>query len=120
MAGMKSKMYKDSPKMSRSESGHMEVTRHKENHMEKHGGTAGTEEAIPHHARHSHERHLLHAKHEMEHAMHDHVGAGSKGEMYGRHGMEREEMNARHEGEIPSGMGPETGGGQVSKVENQE
>lgn len=135
------KMYKDSPSLGRGEEGHMEVTRKKEHHMEKHGGTAGTEEAIPHHVRHAHERHAMHAKHvhekmqmhgrhEHEHAMSDH-GGHDKGEMHSRHHAEHEVMNkqhekemgdmqARHESEGGSDVGPQTGGGQISQVENQE
>lgn len=136
------KMYKDSPRLARGEEGgEMEVTRHKSEHMEKHGGTAGTEEAIPHHVRHAHERNAMHAKHvhekmqmhhrhEHEHGMHDHAGHGDKGEMHGRHHAEHTVMHKQHEKEMQDMMsrhegeggdtGPETGGGQVSKVENQE
>lgn len=144
MAGMAKKMYKDSPRMSRSESGDMEVTRHKDTHMEKHGGTAGTEEAIPHHARHAQERHAMHAKHVHEkitmHGRHEHEhrmadeGGHDKHEMHARHHAEHEAMHkqqekemqdmmSRHESEgggDAAGAGPETGGGQISKVENQE
>lgn len=136
------KMYKDSPRLARGEEGgEMEVTRHKSEHMEKHGGTAGTEEAIPHPVRHAHERNAMHKKHATEHMelhhrhMHEHHMADhhghDKGEMHGRHHAERtathkmhekemQDMMSRHEGEGGADMGPETGGGQVSKVENQE
>ena len=146
---MKDKMYKNSPKLGRSESGGMEVTRHQDTHMEKHGGTAGTEEAIPHHVRHAHERHSMHAKHVHEkmqmHGRHEHEhhmageGGHDKHEMHGRHVAEHEAMHkqqekemmdmmARHESEAGAGdaggeaggAGQETGGGQISKVENQE
>lgn len=147
MAGRASKMYKDSPTMKRSDAGDMEIgPRDKPKvggeHMEKHGGTAGTEEAIPHHVRHAHERNAMHKKHmtehmEMhhrhmhEHHMHDHMGHGEKSEMHKRHHAEKMathkmhekemvDMHSRHENEGGADMGPETGGGQISKVENQE
>lgn len=145
MAGRAGRMYKDSPTMGRNDDGDMEVTRKKSavsgDHMEKHGGTAGTEEAIPHHVRHAHERHemkhkhlhqhmQMHSRHEHEHAMADHHGH-DKAEMHGRHHAEMTathkqhekemaDMHSRHESEGGADMGPETGGGQISKVENQE
>ena len=63
-----SKMYKDSPRLGRGESGDMEITRDTRKNMEKEAGADGAErsenpEAIPHHVRHNHERHMMHAKH---------------------------------------------------------
>ena len=144
MAGGKaSRMYKDSPRLDRGESGDMEITRSKGHNMEKAGGTAGTEEAMPHHVRHAHERHAMHTKHvhekmqmhgrhEQEHGMADHHGH-DKAEMHKRHHAEHQvmhkqqekemaDMQARHEGEGggEGDTGPETGGGQISKVEQTE
>ena len=111
--GRASRMYKDSPKLSRGDSGHMEVTRKKSEHMEKHGGTAGTEEPIPAHLRHAHERDMLHAKHQHEHMMADHHGH-DKSEMHGRHEKEHMDMHARHASEGA------TGGEMIDKVESNK
>ena len=113
--GMKDRMYKKSPSMSRGDDGEMEVSRKEKSkdHEEKHGGTAGTEEPIPAHVRHAHERHMMHAKHENEHAMHDHHEMGDKSEMHGRHQKEMEDMHARHEKEAPSGES------MINKVEEE-
>ena len=145
MAGRASRMYKDSPRLDRSEDGEMEVSRKKGSvggeHMEKHGGTAGTEEAIPTNVRHHHERmemkhkhmheHMqMHSRHEHEHMMSDHHGH-PKSELHSRHHAEMTamhkqheketaDMHSRHESEGGADMGPETGGGQISKVEQTE
>ena len=107
----------------------------------------GGAEAIPHHVRHAQERNAMHGKHvhekmqmhhrhEHEHAMHDHAGHGEKHEMHARHHAEHEAMHkqqekemqdmmSRHESEggaeaQQGGQGPETGGGQISKIEQTE
>src|SRR4051812_5649972 len=111
MAGAAKKMYKNSPTLSRGEEGGgMEVTRRQDTHMEKHGGTAGTEEAIPHHVRHAHERNSMHKKHMTEHMelhhrhMHEHAMADHQGhdkaEMHSRHHAERTVTHKQHEKEM--------------------
>ncbi len=51
-------------------------------------------------ARHSNDRHIMHAKHEHEHAMHK---KGDKKEMHSRHEKERKAMHTAHEKEMAAG-----------------
>lgn len=145
MAGRASRMYKDSPRMERGESGDMEISRRKKDesdaegeHMEQDGGNAGTEEALPHHIRHAHERmslkhrHLhehaeMHSRHMHEHHMHDHHEKGDKGEMHGRHHAEMSALHKQHENEHKEMMsrhdkdgGEASGGKMIDKVEKDQ
>ncbi|MGB9154421.1 MAG: hypothetical protein WCD70_15195 [Alphaproteobacteria bacterium] len=51
-------------------------------------------------ARHSNDRHVMHAKHEHEHALHK---GGDKKEMHSRHEKERKSMHTAHEKEMAAG-----------------
>lgn len=68
-------------------------------------------EGFPVHARHAHDRHMLHAKHEHEHAMHDHHKEGHKKELHARHEKEIHDMHMRHEKEMGEHGGQSAGKG---------
>lgn len=91
-------LYDSSPKMEHDEHGKVHVTKpaHKEGKEHKSDTSANLEVHEDHemHGHHSLERHLLHAKHEHEHAMHK---GGDKKEMHARHLKEHKEMHTRHE-----------------------
>ena len=106
--GRSSRMYGKGPKLERGEDGHMSVKKHVE--KEKEAGADGSirEEGMPHHVRHAQERNDMRARHEHEHAMHDHGHEGSKEEMHDRHEAEIKAMHKRHEKELKAGsMGGE-------------
>lgn len=107
MAGFKGKgskdMYKDSPKLGKGADGKVSVNKgpteaekvaNTENGQQ--GGQPVTEEAMPMPVRHASERHAMHAKHEMEHGMHDAGKHGDKKEMHARHEADHKAMNKKH------------------------
>lgn len=108
------KMYGDSPEMKRDEeSGKMAVKKPSQSEKkskEVEGGTEGAERegmkdgAMPHHVRHAMGRNDMHARHEHEHSMHDHMKHGDKKEMHARHEKEMRTMHTRHEKESGEGM----------------
>lgn len=95
-------MYKDSPKLERDEHGKMGVSKPAEQSGKDEADEGMSGEPVHHEvmARHNLERHLLHSKHEHEHAMHKH---GDKKEMHKRHHEEHGEMLKKHDAEIGSG-----------------
>lgn len=108
MGKRSSRMYKDSPKMSRGESGKMEVK--KPTKAEKvESGTEGVlsedaqEGALPPHIRHASDRSDMHKRHEHEHMMHDHAGNGDKKDMHERHHAEMKALHKMHEKEHGKG-----------------
>lgn len=123
---MAKERYKDSPTLKRDEdSGEMTPTQKKA--AEVNSGTdgvpvSGSGEGIPMHARHAMDRHHLHAKHETEHAVHDHGKHGSKEELHARHGKETADMHKRHQKELMKGdEGKESkGAGGKEKAEKIE
>lgn len=122
------KMYRDSPTLERDEeTGGMKKSKKKgpteaeKKSSEVSSGTAGMEqhaEGVPMVARHAMERHGMHGRHEMEHTVHDHSGAGDKHEMHARHAKEMADMHKRHEKEATKGSGD--GKEKISKVEKGE
>lgn len=107
-------MYAKSPKLSRGEDGKMGVhDKSPEKNPAEGSGETETDEAkegMPVEAndvmaRHNLDRHMMHAKHEHEHATHK---GGGKEEMHKRHMKEHNEMLKRHEVEM--GEGGEEGG----------
>lgn len=107
MAMMGSKeIYKNSPKLERSEKGNMQVSKKvtpAEKRATADNGEVGGMPVHDMHAherremkhRHSHEKLQLHSRHEAEHDMHK----GHKGMLHDKHEREDEEMHTRHEGE---------------------
>ncbi len=74
-------------------------------------------EGFPVHARHAHERHTMHAKHEHEHQLHEHHhGVAGKEAMHARHEHEMKSMHTRHEKEAGATEGKTTGE-PIEKVE---
>ncbi len=108
------RLYKDSPKLERSEKGDIKAVKPSDKEgapsesMKKadeiQAGDDGMKvtEGLPPHVRHAHERQSMHARHEMEHSVHDHANAGAKKEMHGRHEKDMKDMHGRHEKEIDS------------------
>lgn len=109
------KMYKDSPKMERSEeTGKMDVKKKPAHKDDVKSGTEGeVREGVPVHARHAMDRMALHHKHETEHYAHDQGDHGDKKEMHGRHEKEMADMHKRHHKE---GDGEKM----ISKVESDK
>lgn len=99
------RMYKTKPHLERGEDGHIGVKEKEADKVQSGVDGMKTEEhhGMPMHVRHHHERHDMHSRHEVEHAMHDHQGLGSKKEMHERHEKERKDMHGRHEKEMESG-----------------
>ena len=101
------KMYGHSPKLEREEGGKMSVKKGEKEKSPEMGkeseNESGSGDALPVHVRHSMDRHHLHAKHETEHSMHDHMEHGGKKEMHERHEKEMKEMHHRHEKELGDG-----------------
>ncbi len=105
-------LYDESPMLKRSEEGHMKVEKTPKKDMGDGPVDKGVEgEGYPVHVRHAHERHMMHAKHEHEHSMHDHHEEGHKHELHARHEKERHEMHTRHEKEAGAHGGKEAGAG---------
>jgi len=105
------RLYKKKPTLERGEDGHVGV---KEKEADKvQSGVDGMKmeethgEGMPMHVRHSAERHDMHKRHEMEHAVHDHHKAGHKKELHKRHQEEMKAMHGRHEKEIEAGESKE-------------
>lgn len=110
-------LYDESPTIKHAEAGGTKVVKtpkkeHGDGPVEK--GVEGEgfkEHGMPHHVRHAHERHTMHAKHEHEHAMHDAHGHGHKKEMHDRHEKEIKEMHTRHEKDAGMDGGKMAGAG---------
>lgn len=110
------KMYGNSPKMDRDETGKMDVKKHPDPKESKEAGTEGeVREGVPVHARHAMERLDMHHRHEHEHHTHDHGEHGDKKEMHERHLKEHRDMMKRHEKEDGA-----TGGKMIDKVESDD
>ena len=100
MSKQSERMYGNSPKLERDESGEVKVKKSKEKAPE--GGEAnGGAEGIPVLVKHSMERAELHHKHEKEHHMHD-LGKehSDKKALHEKHEREFEELHERHEKEL--------------------
>lgn len=99
------RMYANSPKLERNESGKMTVMQKKSS--EVNSGTDGmpmTEEHQGHmhermmmHHKHMHEKMMMHEKHEMAHRHH---GGGEKEKMHEKHEGEYADMHKRHHDEM--------------------
>ena len=103
-------MYGHSPKLERGGDGKMSVTNKKQQEKGSEVSSAGeegepvhveNEEAENMHSRHNLARHMLHAKHEHEHATHK---GGSKEEMHERHSKEHGAMLKSHNEELAGAM----------------
>ena len=99
------RMYKAKPHLERGEDGHIGVKEKEADKVQSGTDDMKMEEhhGMPMHVKHSMERHHMNARHETEHTMHDHHGAGSKKEMHERHEKERKDMHTRHEKEMEAG-----------------
>ncbi len=75
------------------------------------------EEKGDEHAHHSLDRHMMHAKHEHEHAMHK---GGGKEEMHKRHHEEMKSMHKRHEKEMHGESGEKMIEKSKEKPDNKE
>lgn len=100
-------MYADSPKLSRNSDGKMGVQKPGPTEAERTANAVNAESGgMPVHeemmARHSNDRHMMHAKHEHEHAMHK---SGDKKEMHERHAKDHKDMFKKHDKEIAGGLG---------------
>lgn len=100
-------MYANSPKFQRGEDGKMGVSKKSgpteaEKVATEENGEVGGMPVHEHEmmGRHNLDRHMLHAKHEHEHAMHKGEG---KEEMHSRHHKEMGDLHKRHESEMGSG-----------------
>lgn len=104
MSKMSEKMYGNSPKMEREESGKMavkkKVAEKDGKDMTGEGEDKGSGEAVPMAARHMMERSDMHGRHEKEHALHDHGKHGDKHGMHERHRTEMASMHKAHEKEM--------------------
>lgn len=107
------RLYSKKPHLERGEDGHVGV---KEKEADKvQSGTDGVKmtehkgEGMPIHVRHSHERHDMHKRQEIEHQMHEHHKAGSKKELHKRHEIDFKDMHSRHEKEIEAGESKDMG-----------
>lgn len=98
------KMYGDSPRLEREESGKVAVKKKTAEKEDKdttgEGEDQGSGEQMPMMVRHSMERHEMNHAHEREHHMHDMGKHGDKKEMHERHEKMRKEMHSRHEKEM--------------------
>lgn len=102
MAGMMGSkdIYKNSPKLSRGEDGKMGVKKpaaqsgEEETDEAKEGMPVEAQDTM---ARHNLDRHMMHTKHEHEHAMHK---GSDKKEMHARHAKEHGEMLKKHDAEF--------------------
>lgn len=100
-------MYGHSPKLERGEDGKMSVTNKKQQEKGSEAPSSNKDVGEPQHvrneeaenmtARHNLERHMLHGKHEHEHATHK---GGSKEEMHARHAKEHSAMLKSHNEEL--------------------
>lgn len=110
-------LYDESPAIKHDEAGHTKVVK---TPKKEEGGSVdkGVEdEGFPVHAKHAHERHTMHIRHEHEHAMHDHHhGVDGKHEMHARHQHEIKEMHTRHEKEAGA---VSEGGEPIEKIEKE-
>ncbi len=98
-------MYKNSPKLERGSDGKMSVHKKEQQEANAEDPSKGHEGEPVHvkgeegenmEARHNLARHLLHAKHEHEHAAHK---GGGKEEIHARHSKEHTEMLKNHDKE---------------------
>lgn len=116
----KHNMYDEEPHMERDEHGKMGVKKKEKSHPEgkgKHETKADNlevHEGHEMHARHSMDRHMMHAKHEHEHMTHK---GGGKEEMHTRHEHEHKEMHTRHEKEHGATEGSKDVGEPIAKIE---
>lgn len=103
-------MYGNSPKLHRGADGKMGVTKKMQQESGSEDPSAGhegesvhvkNEEAENMMARHNLERHMLHGKHEHEHASHR---GGSKESMHDRHAKEHHNMLKSHNEELTGAM----------------
>ena len=114
----KHNLYDETPEMKRDGEGKMGVKKkekeHKEGKEHKSDASADLEVHGEMHARHSMDRHMMHAKHEHEHMTHK---GGSKEEMHTRHEHEHKEMHTRHEKEAGATEGSKDVGEPIAKIE---
>lgn len=109
MSSRKERMYKDSPKLERGESGEMGVKKPNKAQVVEAGVDGaqregeGASETLPSHVRHQMERDQMYARHSHEHALHDHHESGDKAEMHERHAKEMKSIYGRHEKEMKAG-----------------
>lgn len=106
-------MYDESPMLKHDEAGGTKVVKtpkKEEGDGPKEKGVEG--DGFPLHAKHLHERHLMHANQEHEHALHEHHHPHeTKEPMHRRHEKETKEMHMRHEKEAGEMGGKESGAG---------
>lgn len=105
-------LYDESPSIAHEEGKAKVVKPTKKEKSDGQGDKGVKSEGYPVHAKHSMERHMMHAKHEHEHAVHEHEhGMHGKEEMHGRHEKEMKDMHTRHEKEMGEHGGKEAGAG---------
>lgn len=113
-------MYDESPAIKHDMEGHTHVEKTPKKEQGDGSVDKGVEgEGFPVHSRHMHERHLMNARHEHEHSMHDHHKMGDKKELHARHEKERHEMHTRHEKEPGETSGARTNGEPINKIEKE-
>ena len=93
-------MYAGSPKLEKKADGKVGVTEAEKTASKENGQVGGEPVQEDHMARHSNDRHVMHAKHEHEHATHK---GKDKKEMHARHREEMKAMHKRHEKELAAG-----------------
>lgn len=100
MSKMADKMFGNSPKMERDESGSMKIKKPEKKDMSGEKEDPGTGQEMPVTARHSMERMEMHHKHMRDQHTHDMGEHGDKKEMHDRHMTEVGAMYKRHEKEM--------------------
>jgi len=122
MANRADKMYGNSPKLKRDESGKVGISKDAAKASVENSGTKGVEaggkeDGMPSHARHSLERNQLFSKFEVEHAASDYGSKGDKTEMYDRHAKEFKDLYKKHSKEMSPGMAAASKETNMVKVE---
>ena len=113
-------MYDESPAIKHDMEGHTKVEKTPKKEQGDGPEDKGVEgEGFPIHAKHAHERHLMHSRHEHEHALHEHHKMGDKHEMHARHEKEHHEMHTRHEKEMGATGGSPDHGEPIAKIEKE-
>lgn len=112
----KHNLYDETPSMKRDDDGKMGVKK-AEKKPESKSGSESASSSLPVHVMHAHERQSMHARHEMEHSVHDTGKGGDKKEMHVRHQKEMKDMHTRHEKSAGATAGSNDVGDPIAKIE---